>query len=440
MDRLYGLDVESGPAMTAAALGLDRPAKGLEPGIHWVLRVLLTTQIVMAPLVRRIISHGVGLDIPLVPHYLLTLPLPVLLAGLVWLPSWDGRRGLVLLPVILVLESAAVVGDKFLTLLWLVPGDQQEMVSLALLIRAWLFFHCVTLLAAWQYGWRPSLAWAFALVAVDFVLGRPFVQAGSAYDRLFVVLTVARAATVPAVAAGIGWLLENQREQRAALATANQKLIDYAATTEQLAVSRERNRLARELHDTLAHSLSAVTVQLEAIHALWDVNAESARSMLSSARQNARGGLTEARRALHALRASPLEDLGLSAAIGDLARSTAARSNLQLVLTAPSNGLGLRADQEQFLYRVAQEAMSNVVRHAHASELRVTLERVNGHLTMTVADDGVGFDRDRVDTSTHLGLKGIQERVEMIGGHLTVESARGTGTTLRVAVFAGGES
>jgi len=90
--------------------------------------------------------------------------------------------------------------------------------------------------------------------------------------------------------------------------------------------------MARELHDTLAHSLSAVTVQLEAIHALWSVNAESARAMLASALENARNGLTEARRAVKALRASPLEEEGLNVAIGNLARSAAARANLELDL------------------------------------------------------------------------------------------------------------
>jgi signal transduction histidine kinase len=175
-------------------------------------------------------------------------------------------------------------------------------------------------------------------------------------------------------------------------------------------------------------------VQLEAIQALWSVNAESARAMLASALENARSGLTEARRALKALRASPLEDEALNVAIGNLARSTAARANLELDLKTLADGNGLGSDQEHFLYRVAQEAMSNVVRHAQATRLQVALERGPGALTLTVADDGVGFDRAGVDASSHFGLKGMQERADAIGGQLMVESGSGRGTAVRVTI------
>jgi signal transduction histidine kinase len=292
----------------------------------------------------------------------------------------------------------------------------------------------VTLLVAWQYLWRAAVASALVLCAADFALSLPFNRPGGMLYPLFLVISLARVGTVTLVAMAIGWLIERQREQKAALAAANQKLAAYAATTEQLAISRERNRLARELHDTLAHSLAAVTVQLEGVLALWEHNAEAARAMLASALQNARTGLIEARRALKALRASPLEENGLVVALGNLARSAAARANLQLNLESPPEGLSLRADQEQFLYRVAQEAISNVVRHAHATELRVTLERNNGQLALTIADNGQGFEQATADSSGHFGLKGMHERVEMAGGWLTVESARQRGTTVRAAI------
>jgi signal transduction histidine kinase len=192
--------------------------------------------------------------------------------------------------------------------------------------------------------------------------------------------------------------------------------------------------MARELHDTLAHSLAAVIVQLEAVQALWIVSADSARTMLTSALQNARNGLTEARRALKALRASPLEEEGLSVAIGNLARSAAARANLELDLNTLPDGNGLRSDQEHFLYRVAQEALANVVRHAQATRLQVALERAPGELTLTVTDDGVGFDRPAVDSGSHFGLKGMQERADALGGRVMVQSEPGRGTTVRIMI------
>jgi signal transduction histidine kinase len=405
-----------------------------------MLRILAAAQVLSIPLFRRAVAAGMGVEVPLLPSFLVTMPVPLLLLALVWVPAFERRLGRYLLPLVVVLASANLLADKFVTLAWLVPPPQRDLDGILLLVRLWVFFHCLTLLVAWQYPWRVAAVSAVVLCAADAALSLPFTRADSPLHPLLLVLIVVRTVTVTGVAMGVGWLLQYQREQKSKLAAANRKLANYAATTEQLAISRERNRLARELHDTLAHSLTAVTVQLEAMQALWAVNAQSARTMLDSALQTARSGATEARRALKALRASPLEDVGLRVAIGNLARSAAARGNLRLALSTPADGTAARADQEQFLYRVAQEAMTNVVRHARATELRVILERVDGQVTLTVADNGVGFEKAAVDTSAHFGLKGIQERVDLMGGQLTVESGRGVGTTVRVAVPADGGS
>ncbi len=407
---------------------------GLEPGLHRLLRILVLLHVLGTLVFRRPIGIAMGVNAPILPFLLLTLPVPLILVALVWIPSWEGRRGRVLLPLTLGIESINLLADKFLTLSWLDSPGHRELDGVLLLVRLWLTFHVVTLLVAWQYLWRAAVASALVLCIVDFALSLPFNRPGGMLYPLFLVLSVARLATVALVAMGIGWLLQQQREQKTALAVAHQKLAAFAATTEQLAISRERNRMARELHDTLAHSLSAVTVQLEAIQALWESNAQSARTMLACALEVARSGLTDARRALKALRASPLDDEGLSVAIGNLARSTAARANIELDLQTLTNGTGVRSDQEHFLYRVAQEAMSNAVRHAEATRLRVALERTRGELTLTVADNGVGFDRAGVDTSSHFGLRGMQERADAMGGQLIVESGRGRGTAVRVTI------
>jgi signal transduction histidine kinase len=406
---------------------------GLEPGLHRLVRILVVLQVLGASLLRRPIGIAMGIETPLLPALLVSLSGPLLLVVLVWIPSWEGSRGRIFLPVALGLSSVNMLADKFVTLWWLDSAASRELDGVLLLLRLWSHFHVITVLVAWQYLKNAALASALVLCAADFALSLPFNRPGGQLYPLFLVLSLTRAGSVSLVAAGVGWLLQRQREQKAAVAAANRKLAAYAATAEQLAISRERNRMARELHDTLAQSLAAVTVQLEAIQALWAVNAQSARTMLASALENARTGLTEARRALKALRASPLDD-GLMVALGNLARSTAARASLHLDLETPSNGFRLRVDQEQFLYRVAQEAMSNVVRHASATELRLKLEQADGLLTLTVADNGLGFDRSTVDSGMHFGLKGIRERVEMAGGRLVVESGRGSGTTVRVMI------
>jgi signal transduction histidine kinase len=416
-----------------AGAALQSPTTGLEPGLHRMLRILAVLHVFGASVVRRAVSSAMGLSAPHLPSLMLALPIPLLLLGLVWIPSWEGRRGRVLLPVALGIASINLLADKFLTLSWLDAPAERELDGVLLLVRLWVTFHVVTLLVAWQYLWRPAVVSALVLCAADFALSLQFNRPGPLYP-LFLLLSVARMATVALVATCVGWVVQKQREQRMALAAANRKLAAYAATSEQLAISRERNRMARELHDTLAHSLSAVTVQLEAIQALWSVNLQSAQTMLASALENARTGLAEARRALKALRASPLGDEGLNVAIGNLARSAAARANFDLDLHGLTDGTGLRAEQEHFLYRVAQEALTNVVRHARATRVRVALERADGALTLIVADDGGGFDRSSVDTTLHFGLTGMEERADAIGGQLVVESGRGHGTAVRLDI------
>jgi signal transduction histidine kinase len=407
---------------------------GLEPGLLRVLRILTLLQVLGAPLVRRTAAGTMGVGLPLPPFFEVSMPVPLLLLALVWIPVLTRRLGPRLLPVIAWLECLHLLTVRAVVVGWLVAPAQRDLLGVMLLVRFLPHFHAVTLLVAWQYRWRAALSAALALCVADSVIALLFASAGSLLYPVLLMLLVTRVATVAGAAGGVSWLLERQREQKTRLASANRRLANYAATTEQLAISQERNRLARELLDTLAHSVTAITVQLEAIQALWSTEPESARTMLDSALQTAHSGSREARRALKALRASPLEDAGLCVAIGNLARAAAARGALQLELATPEDWTTTRPDQEQFLYRVAQEAIANVVRHARATELRVVLERGNGSIVLTVGDNGVGFVTGAVNTAAHFGLKGIEERVEMIGGRLIVESGPGSGTTVRVAV------
>jgi signal transduction histidine kinase len=268
---------------------------------------------------------------------------------------------------------------------------------------------------------------------LDAALYFPFVKESTAFYPFYSALVVARFMGVTGVGLGFAWLIQRQREHRAALAEANRKLAQYAAATEQLAVSQERNRLARELHDTLAHSLSGATVQLEAVQALWEVKPQEARQMLDRALEATQSGLTEARRALQSLRASPLDDLGLALAISDMAKSTAARSNLRLELEAQNHVENLSPEVEQCVYRIAQEAVANVARHAEATSLRVSLRHDSKALTLTIADDGHGFDPYQVNDARY-GLKGLRERAEMIGAALHVDSTLKSGTTIQLVV------
>jgi signal transduction histidine kinase len=405
----------------------------LEPGLPQVLKFLTAYQILGILLLRRPIGAAFGIDVPMGDWLLLTLCVPILLLGLTWIPWFHKKLGRAYLPLLLTITSINLVLDKFFTIAWLIEPAQQELNLILLLVAAWFGMQAITLLVAWQYSWRWVLLVSLALSIADGVLSLPFMAPGTMLYSLTVVFFVARTMTIILVSLGLQWLAERHRKQRSALAEANQKLALYAATTEHLAASQERNRLARELHDTLAHSLSAVTVQLEAVQALWEVNPSEARQMNDQALQVSQKGLTEARRALHSLRASPLEDLGLALAVSDLARSTAARANLHLDLDVQNHLENLAPAVEQCIYRVAQESVANVVRHAEAQSLCVSLRHGSGGLTLTVADDGCGFDPGAVDSSRY-GLQGLRERAEMVGANLKVTSNVQNGTTVQLVV------
>ena len=160
---------------------------------------------------------------------------------------------------------------------------------------------------------------------------------------------------------------------------------------------------------------------------------------LGQALQTTRSGLTEARRSLHALRASPLQDLGLALAVRDLAESVAARAGLDLQLQIDPKLETLVPDVEQCVYRVAQEALTNIARHANATSVQVALVRENGSACLTVTDDGRGFDMAAVG-DTRYGLQGLRERAETIGGILRVESERDKGTAVALEIPSGEEN
>lgn len=127
--------------------------------------------------------------------------------------------------------------------------------------------------------------------------------------------------------------------QQRTLETANRRLVELAASLEKLTISRERNRMARELHDTLAHTLSGLTVHLEAVKAYLDVEPHTAKALLDESLTHTRRGLNETRRALAALRATPLDDLGLVLALRHLVDSATERTDLQPTLELPSTPL-----------------------------------------------------------------------------------------------------
>ncbi|MGD9116419.1 MAG: sensor histidine kinase [Dehalococcoidia bacterium] len=290
------------------------------------------------------------------------------------------------------------------------------------------------LLVAWQYKWFYILLVILGITGVNLSIVWSYAPPGTLPFWGWSVVTLIQTVIFLAVGFSISYLMSRLRRQQQSLEEANMRLTHYASTLEQLATTRERNRLARELHDTLAHTLSGLSVQLETIKAYWEVDPKAARTLLDESLTSARSGLKETRRALQALRASPLDDLGLVLALNTIARDAAERANLELELSVAEDIPALSPDVEQGVYRVAQEAIANVVSHAGARKLAVRLEFIGDKLTLGIEDDGAGFAMDKVDKATHFGLTGIEEHARFIGGKLNVISKAGAGTTVRLTV------
>jgi signal transduction histidine kinase len=290
------------------------------------------------------------------------------------------------------------------------------------------------ILVAWQYGFAWVIGYCVLASAADLAMSVPLAARGGPRPLTLVAIALVRCLFFVPVGYAVARLVDAQRRQREALREANTRLAGYAETLERLATSRERNRLAHELHDTLAQGLSAVAVQLEATAALWEPRPAEARTTLAEALATTRTALAEARRAIAALRASPLEDRGLAGAIRSLAESTASRAGLVLDAEIPDRLDGLPPEVEQVVYRIAAEALANVARHAQARRLGVRLEACPPGLSLSVADDGRGFNPAAPGDGGRFGLQVMRERAASIGAELLVESSPGSGTVVRLVV------
>jgi two-component system, NarL family, sensor kinase len=197
-----------------------------------------------------------------------------------------------------------------------------------------------------------------------------------------------------------------------------------------LARAEERTRLAREIHDTLAQGLTAIALNIEGAMHRMDKHPDQARERLARALAMARENLEDARRSVLDLRgAAGLEGKPLAEALNGLARAFTSDTGVPATVKPANVGsLPLRTEME--LYRIAQEALTNVRKHAHAHSAEISLRRRGGTLTLSVRDDGRGFDRARREAPSGVGLIGMRERARLLGGRLRISSAPDRGTTV----------
>jgi len=217
------------------------------------------------------------------------------------------------------------------------------------------------------------------------------------------------------------------------LEDAHARLARSAAQAEELAALRERTRLARDLHDNLGHALGIIAVKLEVAERLYCHDAARGAAELAATRALARASMAELRSSLANLRTPPPGDTDLARTLSTLAAEASARS--QLVITCCADDLpALPAPIADTMWRVAREALTNVERHARAQTAALSLVLQNGVLLLRITDDGVGLSALAQQQPNHYGIVGMRERIEALGGSLTVMTPGHGGTIIEAQV------
>lgn len=222
---------------------------------------------------------------------------------------------------------------------------------------------------------------------------------------------------------------EKAQALAAELEAANRQLSEYAARVEDLTIAAERQRMARELHDTLSQGLAGLILQLEAADAhLKHSRPDKTAAIITNAMRQARATLADARSAIDDLRQIRQDDLETSLRL-EISRFTAATGipcHFSADATPP-----IPDPVKETVIRAVAEGLTNIARHAQARQVTVKLSAADGTLVIGIQDDGLGFDSSAIP-SGHYGLLGIRERVRLTGGQFTIQSAPKKGTTLTI--------
>ncbi len=223
----------------------------------------------------------------------------------------------------------------------------------------------------------------------------------------------------------------SERKSREELLIANTRLREYATQIEELATVQERNRIAREIHDSLGHSLTGFNLHLEAALRLLQSDPDEAKQLLLEAKQLGSTALKEVRDSVSALRSEPLEGRSLKSAIQSLVeefqRSTgiATQTDIDDLDDLTDSDRHISPQLKTIVYRIVQESLTNISKHSEASLVNISCQVKNQALKIAIADNGKGFDITQ--NLSGFGLQGMQERVMAVSGNLEIKTLQGNG-------------
>ncbi len=222
-----------------------------------------------------------------------------------------------------------------------------------------------------------------------------------------------------------------ERQMRQRLANANEQLKEYSQKVEELATVQERNRIARDIHDSLGHALTSLNIQMQTAVKLWDKEPTQAHSFLTQAQLLGKTAMQEVRKSISTLREDTREETPLEARIETLVDDYRKGTGL-LICTNITRCGSVTKPIAKTIYRIVQESLTNIFKYAEATEVRIELKTTPEELNLTIEDNGKGFDPKQKRSG--FGLKGIQERVTTVNGQFQLIAAPNKGCRIEVKI------
>lgn len=221
-------------------------------------------------------------------------------------------------------------------------------------------------------------------------------------------------------------LIDTARE----LSLANKKLKIYSKKSEEMAKIKERNRLAREIHDTIGHSLTGIVTGLDACKTIIDIDVVKTKSQIGKIAELARKGLVDVRQSVKALRPDSLERFSLVPAVSKMVEDMNALGQVNIKLRIEGEFENMHSDEEDTIFRTIQEGITNSIRHGKAKNISISLESMGDMISLSIEDDGVGIE----NISEGFGIKHIKERINMLAGEVTFTSEINKGFLIRAVL------
>lgn len=228
----------------------------------------------------------------------------------------------------------------------------------------------------------------------------------------------------------VNTLYEKLSKANEELQTANEQLKEYSKITEKMGETRERNRLAREIHDTLGHTLTGILAGLDASLTTIDISPQETKKQLEMIAEVTRSGINEVRRSVNQLRPDALERLNLESAIWKMISDVETVTNTRVTFVSKVPNLKFDADEEDTIYRVIQESLTNAIRHGKATHVRIQIEGAEGEIILTIKDNGIGCQHMKKG----FGTRHIVERIQMLHGKVEFDGTDGFTVTARIPI------